>query len=1207
MAVKRFQMNVGRFRPRLGLGLRVHRAHGVVVALLLATAALSACFDPRVRGPASVTCAKDEDCPPPLQCVAARGRCFSAAQIAGETCGDGFRAASGREECDDGDENNDLLPDACRTDCTSARCGDGVVDRGETCDDGNDVADDACPAQCIEAICGDGLLAPSELCDDGNRSSGDGCRSDCLKIEVCGDVVVDEDEECDDGNDNPNDACDHCETPRWETTLLTGFGAEGGLAETIALSSPTGVALAPDGALYVSDTAQHRLLRVDSAGNAVVVAGDGQEGFSGDGGPATAARLSSPTAVVVDGFGRVVFVDGKRSRVRMIDIDGRITSLAGNGAQVGLTCGGTNALDTRFHEVVDVAVAADGSVWVADQACDQIQRIDGAGGLSCVVGCGASAYYEAMPLRDLRFAVMGSLQALPDGETLLLDLGAQRILRRYADGRGSRLLEEGGLPLSEGVLVNQIDFQNSRISLAMLDPEGQLMLVQEAMVWRTGTGGVVERWAGGGDELPAVGLPARTILLQHIAHVDVDALGGVAIVDRDLHQVIVVREGVVTQVVGSGAEGFHGEGGPATSARLASGSDLALDRDGRLLVADDQLRRIFAIDANGTFRSVVGGGTEDPPCAASELALQSPWAVTTQTDGTMWIVDGGRILAVDPEGEVTLRGGEGTVALDDTPLLVDADVAAVVELVAAPDGSLVGIDRWNERLFRIDVDDRVSWMTAPYERSELASDGGAVEDLQLESIKAIDIDDTGNVFVLTSQFLWRLGVDGVATLMAGGGASTEFEGLQARNADLSFAFPALTLDALDRPVVALGSYVVRLEESGRFNLLAGGDGPAVEGGPAVGVSVGQQVAIQAKDDEVFLLDGAVVRVVHDDETWSTVVGRTPFLSLGPFERAAVPGATAAASVGDQILVGTALGLLLRVSLSDESVSLVLGAHNGLTLDETARPAVQMAPLPDVAGLAFDGVDNVYLSSSQGHFLARLELVDPADPDTWLLSRLAGGAEGFVDGAFDEARFFSPHGISAQGTTLLVADRDNHAIRAVDLVSQRVTTRAGGPGREGFAGDGRPCLGASLSRPEAVLHDGDGFVFADTGNHRVRSEGADGRCVTLLGNGTASDAGQGALASLFPTASPRALSRDDYGNVVVVSPRAVRILAPLREDIDTNAMVTTVFDGRRLTGDDSVSLEVRTRCLSAVTPGVRNDFFVVDACAGSLLRFARQFR
>ena len=123
-------------------------------------------------------------------------------------CGDGYLDLLEGEECDDGAANSDVEPNACRADCTEARCGDGVQDSGEECDDGNGVDTDPCLTTCVLNVCGDGVLNPSvEACDDGNELDSDACLSSCEE-NVCGDGLVKIGvEACDDGNLEDQDRC----------------------------------------------------------------------------------------------------------------------------------------------------------------------------------------------------------------------------------------------------------------------------------------------------------------------------------------------------------------------------------------------------------------------------------------------------------------------------------------------------------------------------------------------------------------------------------------------------------------------------------------------------------------------------------------------------------------------------------------------------------------------------------------------------------------------------------------------------------------------------------------------------------------------------------------------------------------------------------------------------------------------------------------
>ena len=159
-------------------------------------------------------------------------------------CGNG-RVDSG-ESCDQGEQNSDFIPNACRTNCTLPLCGDGVTDSvfGEVCDQGLENSNgkpDTCRFACTPPICGDnvhdsneecdgtpgcdkqcllsgidrkqvpcgnGLLDEHEQCDDGNRKAGDGCSLTCQnETSVCGNHILDLGEECDDGNTRDGDFC----------------------------------------------------------------------------------------------------------------------------------------------------------------------------------------------------------------------------------------------------------------------------------------------------------------------------------------------------------------------------------------------------------------------------------------------------------------------------------------------------------------------------------------------------------------------------------------------------------------------------------------------------------------------------------------------------------------------------------------------------------------------------------------------------------------------------------------------------------------------------------------------------------------------------------------------------------------------------------------------------------------------------------------
>ena len=110
-----------------------------------------------------------------------------------------------------------------------------------------------------------------------------------------------------------------------------GYGGDGGPATTAELNTPDGIAFDTHGDLYIADIGNNVIRKVDTLGNITTVAGNGTQGFSGDGGPATAAELNAPFGVDLDAAGNLYIMDTLNARIRKVDTTGTITTVAGNG------------------------------------------------------------------------------------------------------------------------------------------------------------------------------------------------------------------------------------------------------------------------------------------------------------------------------------------------------------------------------------------------------------------------------------------------------------------------------------------------------------------------------------------------------------------------------------------------------------------------------------------------------------------------------------------------------------------------------------------------------------------------------------------------------------------------------------------------------------------------------------------------------------
>jgi hypothetical protein len=175
------------------------------------------------------------------------------------------------------------------------------------------------------------------------------------------------------------------------------YGFDGdGPATSHSLYYPQAVATDAAGNVYIADFSNYRIRKVDISGNMTTIAGNGNYCYTysacGDGGPATSATMSNPSGVAVDKAGNVYFTDTSNSRVRQINTAGIIDTYAGNGANTGFGGDGGFATQTSLSYPEQVAVDPAGDVIIADTSNQRIRLVDGQGRIHTVAGNGGYGY-----------------------------------------------------------------------------------------------------------------------------------------------------------------------------------------------------------------------------------------------------------------------------------------------------------------------------------------------------------------------------------------------------------------------------------------------------------------------------------------------------------------------------------------------------------------------------------------------------------------------------------------------------------------------------------------------------------------------------------------------------------------------------------------------------------------------------------------------
>ncbi len=170
-----------------------------------------------------------------------------------------------------------------------------------------------------------------------------------------------------------------------------GFDRDDVLAISTSVSNPLSVAVDRSGNLYIADTGSHRIRKVDKDGVITTVAGNGFSSFSGDGGPATSASLRVPSGVALDGAGNLYVADTDNHRVRVVTPGGIINTLAGNGTP-GLSGDGGLATSASLNGPTGVAVDAFGNVFIADTQNHVVRKVGRDGKISTVAGNGQAGF-----------------------------------------------------------------------------------------------------------------------------------------------------------------------------------------------------------------------------------------------------------------------------------------------------------------------------------------------------------------------------------------------------------------------------------------------------------------------------------------------------------------------------------------------------------------------------------------------------------------------------------------------------------------------------------------------------------------------------------------------------------------------------------------------------------------------------------------------
>jgi sugar lactone lactonase YvrE len=541
---------------------------------------------------------------------------------------------------------------------------------------------------------------------------------------------------------------------------------------------PQGAVAGPDGALYISDTSNTRVRKVDTSGRITTIAGGPDWGDSGDGGPAKDAKLFYPRGMVVDPAGNLYFVDN--ARIRRIDRQGVITTYAGKKDGGPFVEGG---------QAKTMALFVEGPLFIDDEQTiffisgSIVRKVLKDGRVFTVAG-GGPGYFENGDGRSALDASLSSpsgVAVYPNGTVLISEGVYGRIRRVGTDGIITTIAGKTHFLREPGDIGDGGSANNAEISYAgglAIDTSGRLLVLDAFRVRAIGLGGVITTIAGtgtpytGGDGGRAKG--ANVSWPYGLAR---DPSGNVYI-----SQGAVVRkvtpDGKISTFAGDTYALYRGDGGPAPDASMEAPAGLAVDGDGNVYIVDVSDERVRVVRPDGTIDTFAGTGEtgfSGDGGPATLATFNHPIDVAVDHDGNVLIVDGWnvRIRSVAPDGTISTIAGDGEWAsTGDGGPATEAGFNNPMSIDVAPNGDIfVGEGGGYGKIRKIATDGRITTIagTGEWNGNEPIVDGRATS-LPLGDAFGLEADSVGNVFFTDGRGIVRkVNCDGFMSTIAGEG------------------------------------------------------------------------------------------------------------------------------------------------------------------------------------------------------------------------------------------------------------------------------------------------------------------------------------------------------------------------------------------------------------------------------------------------------
>ena len=963
------------------------------------------------------------------------------------------------------------------------------------------------------------------------------------------------------------------------------------------------------------------------------IAGTGTSGFSGDGGPATAAQLYNPQAATLDGAGHLYIPDTTNHRVRKIDLaTGVITTVAGTGV-AGYNGDGVAATAAQLNMPVALAFDGAGNLYVSDMSNRRVRRIDAATGLiSTVAGTGAYGFggddglaTEAV-LQDphgLAFDAAGNLFIADSTSSRVRKVNAATGIITTVAGGGYPAIGDGG-PATEAYLdyVSAIRFDKAGNLYVAAYAQGRIRRVSAATGIISTVAGV-GTWGSAGD-----GGPATAAQLANPVGFDFDDQGNLYIADSYNYRIrkVTAATGLISTIAGTGTLGFGGDGGPAAAAQFRSPGGVTVGEGGMLYVADTGNNRIRMIaeaapaafapqpvnkstDVGGAV--VFAAGVSGFPLPVLQWQVSSngtTWADLTNTapysgvttpsltiTGATTDLNGLQyhLVATNSIGSATSNAAALTVVttVKETPVITWSNPADVIY------GTLLGATQLNATA-------NVSGMFA------YTPAAGALLQAGARTLSVLFTPDDGAHYTTATAEVTLMVLQATPVITwADPGSIVYGTALGAMQLNATASVPGAfvykpaagtVLNAGTQPLAVLFTPADAVNYStatAGANILVTQATPVIMWPAPAGIVYGTPLGAAQLN-----ATASTAGTFDYSQPAGTILGAGSHSLVADF----TPTDTANFTTATANVQLTVFQATPTITWASPAPILHLTPLGAAQLNATANVAGSFVYFPaegTVLGIGAAQELRAYFTPSDAINYASMTKTTTIDVNPFgpVITAFAGtGTAGFSGdgGAALAAEFQSPGPLAVDPAgNVFVSDLYNYRVRKIATGTGTVSTVAGSgdvaPADGGYGGDGGPATAARFWWVQGLAVDGAGNLFmADSANDRVRKvTAATGVVTTVAGDGIDGSSGDGGPATLARLGYASGAALDGAGDLYFADSNNSRI----RKVSAATGIITTVAgDGTvGFSGDGGPATAARLYQASNVTVDLAGNLYIVD--------------